>query len=73
MRVGEVVSWKVGEEVSWKVGEAQKMANNSFFLHIDCIQIKKSAIPMQGVNRKFVDNHLINITGNPIATVLFHK
>ena len=37
------------------------MAETRFFLHIDGSQIKKSAIPKQGVNIKVVDNHLITI------------
>ena len=41
----------------------QNMAKTPFFLHIDGSQIKISAIPNQGVNRKVVANHLIIITG----------
>ena len=66
------MNWKVGEELSWKVCRFRKWLKH-VFLHIDGSQIKKSAFPKHGVNRKVVDNHLINITGNPVATVFFEK
>ena len=53
------MSWRVGEELSWQVHKFRKL----LFLHINCSQIKKSAFPKHGVNRKVVDNHLVNISG----------
>ena len=45
------------------------------FSHIDGSQIKESALPKHGVNRKVVDNHLINIPGEfePCSNSIFRE
>ena len=65
-------SWRGIELVSVYI---QKIAKNTFFLHIDGSQIKKSAFSKHGVNRKVVDNHLINITGKfePSSNSIFRE
>ena len=40
------------------------------FLHIDGSQIEKSAFPKNGVSRKVVDNHRINISAKFEACIL---
>ena len=78
MRVGELVSWKIGKEVGklerieLEVCRFRKWLKRRF-LHIDDSQIKKLAFPKHGVNRKVVDNRLINITGKfePSSNVTF--
>ena len=45
------------------------------FSYIDGSQIEKSAFPKHGVNRKVVDNYLINITGKfePCSNSIFRE
>ena len=74
--VSKLESWRRSELESWRGIELVSVKfRKLLFLHIDGSQIKKSAFSKHDVNRKVVDNHLINITGKfePSSNSIFRE